>query len=94
MERRLSLMLTEIQIAKAAVPIHGELRPSGNRDKALFWLGRSLTALALAALLLTSLMTWIGELDRVSRLEAEPTPPFKVITKHQAWQRIYSRQPQ
>ncbi len=47
--------------------------------------------LFLVALLLTYLVGWVHDFQRIRRLEAEPTPPFKVITKHEAWQRIYSR---
>ncbi len=48
--------------------------------------------LVLAGLLLMYLVGWVRDIERVSRLEAEAPPPLKVITKYQAWDRIY-RQP-
>lgn len=47
--------------------------------------------LMLTALLLVYLVAWIQDLQRLRHLEAEPTPPFKVITKYEAWNRIYPR---
>jgi hypothetical protein len=45
----------------------------------------------LTGLLLVYLVAWIQDLQRVRNLEAEPTPPSKVITKYEAWNRIYTR---
>lgn len=53
--------------------------------------GWILAKLAMTALLLWYLASWIHDFQRIQGLEAEPTPPFKVITKSEAWQRIYSR---
>ncbi len=57
------------------------------------WLhqGRILLKLALTALLLWNLAGWVHDFQRIQGLEAEPTPPYKVITKNEAWQRIYTR---
>ena len=53
--------------------------------------GWVLGQLVLTGLLLTYLVAWAHDFQRIRQLEAEPTPPSKVITKNQAWQRIYSR---
>ena len=37
------------------------------------------------------LVGWVHDFQRIRSLEAEPSPPSKVITKTQAWQQIYSR---
>lgn len=57
------------------------------------WLrpGLVLGKLVVTGLLLTYLVGWVHDFQRIRRLEAEPTPPSKVITKNEAWQRIYSR---
>ncbi len=47
--------------------------------------------LLLTGLLLTYLVGWVQDLQRIRRLEAEPTPPSKVITKYEAWRRIHPR---
>ena len=54
--------------------------------------GWILAKLVLTGLLLAHLVGWVHDFQRIQRLEAEPTPPSKVITKYQAWQRIYSRE--
>lgn len=51
----------------------------------------ALGKLILTGLLLTYLVGWVQDFQRIRRLEAEPTPPSKVITKYQAWERIYPR---
>jgi hypothetical protein len=56
--------------------------------------GWILAKLALMALLLAHLVGLVQDYQRIQRLEAEPTPPLKVITKYEAWDRIYSRQGQ
>ena len=48
--------------------------------------------LVLAGLLVLYAVGWFRDIERVGRLEAEAPPPFKIITKYQAWDRIY-RQP-
>jgi hypothetical protein len=52
--------------------------------------GWILGRLVLTGLLLTYLVGWVHDFQRIRQLEAEPTPPSKVITKNEAWQRIYS----
>jgi hypothetical protein len=52
--------------------------------------GWFLARLAITGLLLWYLANCVHDFQRILRLEAEPTPPFKVITKHEAWQRIYN----
>jgi hypothetical protein len=47
--------------------------------------------LMLTWLLLVYLLGWVHEFKRIQGLEAEPTPPSKVISKHEAWNRIYPR---
>jgi hypothetical protein len=51
--------------------------------------GWILGKLTLAGLLLTYMVGWVHDLQRMTQLEAQPTPPFKVISKYEAWQRIY-----
>ncbi len=51
--------------------------------------GWILGKLTLAGLLLTYMAGWVHDLQRMTHLEAQPTPPFKVISKKEAWQRIY-----
>ena len=53
--------------------------------------GWILTKLGTTALLLWYLTNCIHDFQRIQRLKAEPSPPSKVITKNQAWQRIYTR---
>ena len=43
----------------------------------------------LVGLLLMYLVGWAQDFERVRRLEAEPAPPLKIISKYQAWERIY-----
>jgi hypothetical protein len=47
--------------------------------------------LMLTWLLLVYLLGWVQEFKRIQGLEAEATPPSKVITKYEAWNRIYLR---
>lgn len=51
--------------------------------------GRALSWIVTAGLLMTYLVGWAQDLQRLSRLEAEPSPPYKIITKQEAWQRIH-----
>ena len=69
------------------------LAPPATDSTLLAWLrpGLRVGRLVLIGLLLTYLVGWIHDFQRIRRLEAEPTPPSKVITKYEAWQRIYSR---
>jgi hypothetical protein len=51
-----------------------------------------LTQVVLAGLLLTYLFGMVQDIQRVRDLRAEPSAsPKIVITKNEAWQRIYSR---
>lgn len=43
----------------------------------------------LGTLIFLYLLGWLVELDRIARIQAEPAPPFKVITKAEAWNLIY-----
>lgn len=81
---------TTITIEEAEVSLPAS--PSANRPLAV-WLrpGWVLGKLVLTGLLLTYLVGWVQDFQRIRRLEAEPTPPSKVITKYEAWQRIYPR---
>jgi hypothetical protein len=54
--------------------------------------GWTLAKLVLTGLLLAHVVGWVHDFQRIQRLEAEPTPPSKVITKNEAWQRNYTRQ--
>lgn len=50
----------------------------------------------LGEIVLTGLLVWylvglVDDYQRIQGLVAEPTPPSKVITKNEAWKRIYSR---
>jgi hypothetical protein len=66
--------------------------PARTRSRqARFRPGLVLGKLMLTGLLLVYLMAWIQDLQRLRHLEAEPTPPSKVITKYEAWNRIYPR---
>jgi hypothetical protein len=75
---------------------HGEasLASSASADR---WLGlrcRSgwfLGKFLLTLLLLTYLIGWVQDFQRIRRLRAEPTPPYKIITKYEAWGRIHRR---
>lgn len=79
----LETTLTEAQVGLADLP--------AARSPLLLPLraGWILGKFVLAGLLLTYLVGWAQDLHRVRRLEAEPPPPLKVITKYQAWERIH-----
>jgi hypothetical protein len=47
--------------------------------------------LMLTGMLLVYFLGWIQDFQRLRHLEAEPTPPSKVITKYEAWNRVYLR---
>jgi hypothetical protein len=84
-------MLIETRIAEVEIPLVQEFPAGHDLLTAPFRSGWTIGAIVLAGLLLTYLVTWVEDLRRVSRLEAEPTPPSKVITRNEAWQRIYQR---
>ncbi|MFB3816408.1 MAG: hypothetical protein ACE147_01980 [Candidatus Methylomirabilales bacterium] len=50
-----------------------------------------LVQVVVACLLAAYLVGWIEDFQRVSQLSAEPPPPLKkvVVTKNEAWERIY-----
>ncbi len=62
--------------------------PPGVLRRAWWDLGK----LVLAGLLVLYALGWVRDIERVSLLRAEAPPAFMVITKYQAWDRIY-RQP-
>lgn len=67
--------------------------PAANRPLTLWQRpGWVLGKLLLTGLLLIYLVGWVQDFQRIRRLEAEPTPPSRVITKYEAWERIYPRQ--
>lgn len=82
-------MSTETTIAQAEY--EHTVAPVASRPMAV-WIrpGWLLGKLLLLGLLLTYLVGWVHDFQRIRRLEAEPTPPSKVITKFEAWDRIYS----
>lgn len=83
-------MLVETAIERPGISLAG----SPAMDSSLgLWRrpSRFLAKLVLVGLLLTYLVGLVQDFQRIRRLEAEPTPPFKVITKYEAWQRIYPR---
>ena len=67
--------------------------PPATNNPSVGWIrpGWILARLVLTGLLLAHLVGWVHDFQRIQRLQAEPTPPSKVITKNEAWQRIYSR---
>ena len=83
-------MLVETAICPAEVSLGPPSVPISIR-KVSFRPGWVLGKLALTGLLLVYLAGWLQDFQRVRSLEAEPTPPSKVITKYQAWERIYPR---
>lgn len=84
-------MLMDTTIAEAQVPLLRDLPAASNSLAVPLRAGWVFGRLLLVGLLLTYLAGWVQDLQRVRRLEAEPTPPSKVITKHEAWQRVYHR---
>lgn len=81
-------MLVENTISPAEVSLGPPSVPTCIQ-KVSFHPGGVLSKLALIGLLLVYLAGWLQDFQRVRSLEAEPTPPSKVITKYQAWERIY-----
>ena len=52
----------------------------------------SLTQIVLGGLLLTYLLGWVQDFERVRDLRVEPSlSPKVIITKNQAWERVYPR---
>lgn len=84
--------MSEMLFAEAEISLLRDLPAAPRRQPILpLRAGRILGKLVLVGLLLTYLVGWVQDLQRVHQLEAEPTPPAKVITKYEAWQRIYQR---
>jgi hypothetical protein len=83
-------MLVETTISPAEVSLGPPSAPTRIR-RTSFRPGWVLSRLALTGLLLAYLAGWLQDFKRVRSLEAEPTPPSKVITKYEAWERIYPR---
>ncbi|MGE5850505.1 MAG: hypothetical protein ACM362_10290 [Candidatus Methylomirabilota bacterium] len=83
-------MLVETTISQTEVRLGLPFVPTRSKKVSFrpWWV---LSRLALTGLLLVYLAGWLQDLQRVRSLEAEPTPPSKVITKYQAWERIYPR---
>lgn len=82
---------TTMTIEEAEVSLTAS--PAANRPLAV-WLRRPgwvLGKLVLTGLLVMYLAGWVQDFQRIRRLEAEPMPPSKVITKYEAWERIYPR---
>ena len=53
--------------------------------------GRAVFRIVMLGLLATYLVGWAQDLQRLSRLEAEPAPPLiKIISKHEARLRIHA----
>lgn len=53
--------------------------------------GLILGRLVLTGLLVTYFVALVQDFQRIRQLEAEPTRPSKVISKYQAWERVYPR---
>ena len=83
-------MLIETTIAETNASLVSSTAPMSPLG-VLFRAVRILGKLILAGLLVSYLAGWVQDFQRVRQLEAEPTPPFKVITKYEAWERIYRR---
>lgn len=82
-------MLYETTLEVTQFPVLRDLPVTGSPLMLPPRAGWVLGKFVLAGLLLIYLVGWAHDFERVRRLEAEPAPPLKVITKHQAWQRIY-----
>ncbi|MBI2116749.1 MAG: hypothetical protein HYT85_16935 [candidate division NC10 bacterium] len=86
-------MLYETTLTIEEAEVRLAASPAANRPLAA-WLGRPgwvLGKLVLTGMLVMYLAGWVQDFQRIRRLEAEPTPPSKVITKYEAWERIYPR---
>jgi len=83
-------MLIETTISPAEVRLGLPSVPT-RIQKVSFRPGWVLGKLVLTGLLLVYLAGWLQDFQRIRGLEAEPTPPSKVITKYEAWERIYPR---
>ncbi len=84
-------MLIEMTMVEAQLRLP-DLTPVHTPFPVLLRAWWDLGKLVLAGLLVMYAVGWVRDIERVGRLEADAPPPFKVITKYQAWDRIY-RQP-
>ncbi|MFA5028939.1 MAG: hypothetical protein WC713_13795 [Candidatus Methylomirabilota bacterium] len=50
--------------------------------------GLTVSKILIAGLLVAYLLTWAQDLHRLHTLKAEPSPPSKVISKYEVWNRI------
>ncbi len=82
-------MLYETTITEAQIPGLPDFPAARNPLALPLRAAWALGKFVLAGLLLMYLVGWAQDFERVRRLEAEPAPPLKVITKYQAWERIY-----
>jgi hypothetical protein len=82
-------MLYETTITEAQIPGLRDFPAARNPLALPLRAGWILGKFVLAGLLLMYLVGWVQDFERVRRLEAEPAPPLKIISKYQAWQRIY-----
>ncbi|HSB73740.1 MAG TPA: hypothetical protein VLT62_30815 [Candidatus Methylomirabilis sp.] len=82
-------MLYESAIAEAQFPLLRDLPATPSPSIPPLRAGWVLGKVALAGLLLMYLVGWAQDFERVRRLQAEPVPQFTVISKYQAWERIY-----
>lgn len=82
-------MLYETTLAEAQFPLLRDLPATPSSSMSTLRAGWVLGKFVLAGLLLIYLAGWAQDFERVRRLQAEPVPQFKVISKYQAWQRIY-----
>jgi hypothetical protein len=78
-ETRIPLLLPELPAAEDLL----------RRQREWFRTGWTVSKILMAGLLMVYLVGWANDLQRLISLEAEPSPPSKVITKFQAWERIY-----
>ena len=82
-------MLYETTITHAQIPGLRDFPAARNPLALPSRAGWILGKCVLAGLLLMYLVGWAQDFERVRRLEAEPAPPLRIITKYQAWDRIY-----
>jgi len=86
-------MLYESTAVSFPIPEEERLseHPAGWRPAGRFHPGWAVSKIVMVGILLAYLAGWAQDLHRLRRLEAEPPPPFKVITKQQAWRLIHPR---
>ena len=85
-------MSIETTIEQAELDLAAPLTPDTQNSREVSIRSGWIFAMFGAVVLLAYLMVgWVHDFQRIRSLEAEPSPPSKVITKTQAWQQIYSR---